>query len=82
MSGARRRLARIAWATRRLTGKLMSTMRWFKALGTFEGGLDYAAWKLERHSGVKVHVSDKMRRRPWLHVWGELIRLYRRGVLR
>lgn len=81
-SRSRRMLAAAAWRTRRVTGKLMSTARWLKALGTFEGGLDYAAWKLERHSGVKVHVTDKMRRRPWLYVWGELIRLYRRGVLR
>ena len=82
VSAMRRFTAGAAWRTRRVTGKLMSTARWFKALATFEGGLDYAAWKLERHSGVKVHVSDKMRRRPWLYVWGELIRLYRRGVLR
>jgi hypothetical protein len=81
-SGLRRFVAAVAWRTRRVTGKLMSTARWLKALATFEGGLDYAAWKLERHSGVKVHVSEKMRRRPWLYVWGELIRLYRRGVLR
>jgi hypothetical protein len=81
-SALRRTGARLGWGTRRVTGKLMSTLRWIKALGTFEGGLDYAAWKLERHSGVKVHITDRMRRRPWLYVWGELIRLYRRGVLR
>lgn len=81
-SRLQRAAAAASWRTRRAAGKLLSVARWFKALATFEGGLDYAAWKLERHSGVKVHVSDKMRRRPWLHVWGELIRLYRRGVLR
>jgi len=74
--------ARLAWATRRITGKLMSPARWLKALATFEGGLDYAAWKLERHSGVPVQIPERVRRRPWLHVWGELWRLYRRGVLR
>lgn len=81
-SAPRRLGASLGWGTRRVTGKLLSTLRWIKALATFEGGLDYAAWKLERHSGVKVHITDRMRRRPWLHVWGELIRLYRRGVLR
>lgn len=79
----RRRLqARLAWRVRRVTGKLMSTARWFKALATFEGGLDYAVWKLERHSGVKITLPERVRRRPWLYVWGELIRLYRSGVLR
>ncbi len=74
--------ARFVWAIRRITGKLMSPARWLKALATFEGGLDYAAWKLERHSGVPVRIPERVRRRPWLHVWGELWRLYRRGVLR
>ena len=67
---------------RRTWGKFLSIARWLKALATFDGGLDYAAWKLERHSGVKVEISDRMRRRPWLYVWGELIRLYRSGALR
>jgi predicted nucleotidyltransferase len=76
------RLAGLSWSIRKVTGKLMSPARWLKALATFEGGLDYAAWKLERHSGVPVQIPDRVRRRPWLHVWGELWRLYRRGVLR
>jgi hypothetical protein len=76
------RRARLVWAVRRRTGKLMSVMRWLKALTTFEGGIDYAVWKLERHSGVRVTVPDRVRRRPWLYVWPELIRLYRSGVLR
>ena len=74
--------SRFSWGVRRLTGKFMNLARLFKALATFEGGLDYAAWKLERHSGVKVTISDKVRRRPWLYMWGELIRLYRSGALR
>ncbi len=75
-------VARFAWRVRRVSGKLLSPARWLKALVTFEGGLDYAAWKLERHSGTRVEVPDRVRRRPWLHIWGELWRLYRRGVLR
>lgn len=74
--------ARRTWAVRRRTGKLMSVLRWLKAMATFEGGLDYAIWKLERHSGVRVEVPERVRRRPWLYVWPELVRLYRQGVLR
>ena len=80
--GWRARSARIAWAVRRFSGKLLSPLRWMKALATFEGGLDYAAWKLERHSGKRIEVPERVRRRPWLHIWGELWRLYRSGVLR
>jgi hypothetical protein len=82
VSGWRAGCARVAWAARRFTGKLLSPARWLKALATFEGGLDYAVWKLERHTGTRIEVSDRVRRRPWLHVWGELWRLYRSGVLR
>ncbi len=75
-------ITRLAWAVRRVTGKLLSPLRWLKAAATFDGGLDYAAWKLERHTGQKVEIPEKVRRRPWLHIWGELWRLYRRGVLK
>lgn len=78
----RGRLSSLAWMVRRITGKLLSPARWMKALVTFEGGLDYAAWKLERHSGTRVEVPERVRRRPWLYIWGELWRLYRSGVLR
>ena len=63
-------------------GKTFHVARWLKALATFEGGLDYAIWKLERHSGVKVTLSERQRRWPWLYLWGELFRLYRSGALR
>ena len=82
VSGWARRRCRVAWFLRRLAGKFLSTGRWFKAAATFEGGIDYAVWKLERHTGHKIEVSDKLRRRPWLYAWGEIIRLYRSGTLR
>jgi hypothetical protein len=82
VSGWARRRCRTAWFCRRLAGKLLSTGRWFKAAATFEGGIDYAVWKLERHTGHRIEVSDKLRRRPWLYAWGEIIRLYRSGTLR
>ncbi len=81
-SGWRRRIARLGWGVRRISGKMLTIARLFKALGTFDGGLDYAVWKLERHSGVEIVLSEKTRRRPWLYVWGELLRLYRSGALR
>jgi len=78
----KRRLAPWLWRLRRLEGKLMSVLRLLKGLFTFDGGLDYIAWKLERHSGQKVEIPDKVRRRPLLHIWGLFWRLYRRGVFR
>jgi len=77
-----RRLAPFAWWLRRVQGKTLSMARLIKGLFTFEGGLDYLAWKLTRHSGQVVEIPDKVRRRPLIHIWGLFWRLYRRGVFR
>lgn len=77
-----RRLNRLGWALRRVQGKLLSIARLVKALFTFEGGLDYIAWKLERHSGEPVVIPDKVRRAPLIHLWGFFWGLYRRGIFK
>jgi hypothetical protein len=74
--------ARAAWLVRRVQGKLLSILRLVKALFTFEGGLDYIAWKLERHSGEKIEIPDKVRRRPLIHLWAFFWGLYRRGIFK
>lgn len=79
---AARRRARLAWALRRVQGKLLSVARLLKALFTFEGGLDYIAWKLERHSGRRVEIPEHVRRYPLIFVWGLMWKLYREGVFR
>jgi len=78
----RRAMGRGGWALRIAQGKLLSVARLVKALFTFDGGLDYIAWKLERHSGVPVEIPDKVRRYPLIFVWGLFWKLYRRGVFR
>jgi hypothetical protein len=77
-----RRRARGAWALRRIQGKVLSLLRLLKALFTFEGGLDYIAWKLTRHSGQEVVIPERVRRAPLIFVWGFIWQLYRRGVIR
>jgi hypothetical protein len=57
-------------------------MRLVKALFTFEGGLDYIAWKLERHSGESIVIPDKVRRAPLIYLWGFFWGLYRRGIFK
>jgi hypothetical protein len=78
----RRFFNRIGWRLRSLQGKLLSLARLSKALFTFEGGLDYIAWKLERHSGQHIQVPERVRRYPLVFVWGMVWDLYRRGVFR
>ncbi len=77
-----RLVARLAWPLRQAQGKLLSVLRLLKALFTFDGGLDYIAWKLERHSGQKVEIPERVRRWPLIFVWGLFWRLYRRGIFR
>ncbi|WCL53219.1 hypothetical protein [Gimibacter soli] len=54
------------WARRRWNGKVVSFLRLVKASMTFDGGIDYLAWKIRRHSGVEIEVTDWMRRHPVL----------------
>ncbi|WP_308910221.1 hypothetical protein [Pseudokordiimonas caeni] len=54
------------WARRRWNGKVVSFLRLLKASMTFDGGIDYLAWKIRRHSGVEIEVTDWMRRHPVL----------------
>ena len=54
------------WFARRWNGKVVSFLRLIKASITFDGGIDYLAWKISRHSGVQVEVKDWMRKHPIL----------------
>jgi hypothetical protein len=74
--------SRWIWALRRVHGKFLSVARLIKSLLTFDGGLDYAAWKLGRHSGQVVEIPDRVRRHPLIFVWPLLWKLYRRGIIR
>jgi hypothetical protein len=53
-----------AWWLRRIQGKTLNALRLIKAAFTFTGGLDYAVWKIERHSGVKIELTEAQRKRP------------------
>jgi len=54
------------WRLRRLAGKTLNAARLIKAAFTFNGGLDYAVAKIERHSGVKIELTEKEKRTPLL----------------
>jgi len=79
---ARERAARRGWWLRAHVGKLVSILRLVKAAATFEGGVDYALWKIERHTGRRPQVSDRVRRWPLVFGWPVLWRLWRDGSLR
>ena len=72
----------LGWAVRRLQGKLLSILRLLKASFTFDGGLSYLSWKIERHSGVRIEITPFMQRHPRLGAIGALWRTWRRGGFR
>ena len=77
-----RRISRLTWVLRSWQGKLLSVLRLVKAITTFEGGVDYILWKVNRHSGVTVDVSPRLRRHPMLAMGVLSYKLYRRGGFR
>lgn len=79
---AERRKSLRHWRLRRWQGKVLSVLRLSKAAFTFHDSISYAAWKIERHTGVRVEVTPMLRRHPLL--WGFKVswRLLRRGVMR
>ncbi|MBX7199043.1 MAG: hypothetical protein K1X51_06660 [Rhodospirillaceae bacterium] len=56
--------ATLAWCLRRILGKTLNALRLIKAAFTFQGGIDYAAWKIGRHTGIMLPVTDDDRKKP------------------
>ena len=54
------------WARRRRMGKPLNLIRLAKASTTFEGAARYAAWKIERHTGIPVKLTPFRERYPLL----------------
>ena len=65
------------WGLRRRMGKILNLVRLLKASTTFEGAARYAAWKIERHTGVAVALSAWQERHPVLAAPGVLWRVWR-----
>jgi hypothetical protein len=82
ISSWERKLNSLAWCLRKIQGKGLSVLRLLKALLTFENGLDYIQWKIERHSGIRIESSPALRRFPHLAACVKFWRLFRKGAFR
>ena len=80
-SRPRRAAARVKWGLRRAWGRTLNVARLLKAAGTFTNGIDYLVWKVERHSGVRIEPTPRMRRHPRLAAFGLAWRLWRGKAL-
>ncbi len=70
------------WARRRIEGKLLSVIRLAKAAFTFAGGIDYLAWKINRHAGAQIAITPWQRRHPLLGAVLLVPRLLRQGAVK
>ena len=70
------------WKLRIALGKVLSVIRLAKATTTFTNGVDYIAWKIERHTGEKVEVTNRLRKYPWIFSWPILCKLIRSKSVR
>lgn len=77
-----RRPPQTGWGTRKLAGKMLSVLRLMKSALTFDDPVDYALWKVERHSGVSVTPTERQRRYPLIFAWPLVWQLYRQGALK
>lgn len=77
-----RRAAEQRWKRDQARGKRLSVLRLLKASLTFAGGIDYLAWKINRHAGTAIAIRPWQRRWPILGGLILLPRLLWRGAIR
>ena len=77
LSAQKRRNTLNWWRKRRRLGKPLNLARLLKASTTFEGAGRYAAWKVERHTGVVVEVTPWREKHPVLAAPGVLFKVWR-----
>jgi hypothetical protein len=70
------------WKKMQRRGKWYSVARLAKASFTFTGGVDYIAWKINRHAGTDIQIKPWQRRWPLLAALSLLPRLLRSGAVR
>ena len=70
------------WRARQRKGKALTVVRLLKASATFANGIDYLAWKINRHAGTAIEVKPWQRRWPLVAGLILLPRLLRRGAIR
>lgn len=65
------------WSLCRRTGKVINLVRLVKASTIFAGAARYAAWKIQRHTGIVVTITPWQERHPVLAAPGVLLQLWR-----
>jgi hypothetical protein len=70
------------WKRTQRRGKRLTLLRLAKASATFAGGIDYLAWKINRHAGTQIAIKPWQRRWPILGAITLLPKLLAKGAVR
>jgi hypothetical protein len=74
----RRSLGRLRWQFSRPVARVIALGRLIKTAFTFGDWVPYAVWKMERHTGEKIHLTDRQRSHPFIFAWPVIWRVYLR----
>ena len=70
------------WRGLRRRGKMLTVARLAKAAFTYAGGIDYLAWKINRHAGTKIEIKPWQRKWPLVAAFFLVPKLLAKGAVR
>jgi hypothetical protein len=70
------------WPGLRRRGKLLTIARLAKAAFTYAGGIDYLAWKINRHAGTQIIIQPWQRKWPLVAALFLVPKLWAKGAVR
>jgi hypothetical protein len=70
------------WPALRRNGKMLTVARLGKAAFTYAGGIDYLAWKINRHAGTQIEIKPWQRKWPLVAALFLVPRLLAKGAVR
>jgi hypothetical protein len=75
LPASRRKTQRRDWWVRSRLAKGLYALRLLKSAFTFGDWLPYSLWKLERHTGVRIELTERQRRAPLIWGWPVILKL-------
>ncbi len=73
---------RLRWRVLRATSRTLGLVRLFKTAFTFGDWVPYVLWKLEKHAGHEIELTERQRRHPLIFAWPIILPLLMRRNLR
>ena len=76
------RMGRLRWRLMRPYARLLGLVRLIKTAFTFGDWVPYVLWKLERHTGRRIELTERQRKHPLIFAWPIILPLLLRRNLR